>query len=142
MDFETSRRRFIALLSSVLAATQIQRSALAQTQPSVSPALKPEAIDPTIWFEQAAPEWAAALPVGNERIGGMVFGTVQQERIALNEDTLWSGEPRDWNNPDAKSHLSTIQKLVLEQKDYQTADHECRKMQGPYNQAYQPLAIY
>ena len=44
-----------------------------------------------IWFEQPAPEWAAALPVGNGRIGAMVFGTVQQERIALNEDTLWSG---------------------------------------------------
>ncbi len=139
MDFETSRRRFIALLSSVFATTQIERSALAQTQSSLSPTLKPEAKDVIIWFEQAAPEWAAALPVGNGRIGAMVFGTVQQERIALNEDTLWSGGPRDWNNPDAKSHLSSIRKLVLEQKNYQAADYEGRKMQGPYNQAYQPL---
>ncbi len=92
-----------------------------------------------IWFEQPAPEWAAALPVGNGRIGAMVFGTVQQERIALNEDTLWSGSPRDWNNPDAKNHLPVVRKLVLEQQDYQAADHECRRMQGPFNQAYQPL---
>jgi alpha-L-fucosidase 2 len=139
MDFETSRRRFIALLSSALASAQIERNALAQTQPSSSPTLKPEAKDVLIWFERPASEWAAALPVGNGRIGAMVFGTVQQERIALNEDTLWSGGPSDWNNPDAKNHLPVIRKLILGQKDYQSADHECRRMQGPYNQAYQPL---
>jgi alpha-L-fucosidase 2 len=139
MDFETSRRRFVALLSSELASAQIERNALAQTQPSSSPTLKPEAKDVLIWFERPASEWAAVLPVGNGRIGAMVFDTVQQERIALNEDTLWSGAPRDWNNPDAKNHLPAIRKLILEQKDYQAADHECRRMQGPYNQAYQPL---
>ncbi|WP_260737638.1 glycoside hydrolase family 95 protein [Tunturiibacter lichenicola] len=139
MDFETSRRRFVALLSSALVSTQIERNAFDQTQPSSSPSLNPEAKDVLIWFEQPAPEWAAALPVGNGRIGAMVFGTVQQERIALNEDTLWSGAPSDWNNPDAKNHLSAVRKLVLEQKDYQAADLECRRMQGPYNQAYQPL---
>lgn len=138
MDFETSRRRFIALLSSALASTQIKRSASAQAGRS-APALKPEARDVSIWFEQPASEWAAALPVGNGRLGAMVFGTVQQERIALNEDTLWSGAPSDWNNPDAKNHLPVVRKLILEQKDYQAADLECRTMQGPYNQAYQPL---
>ena len=53
--------------------------------------------------------------------------------------TLWSGAPSDWNNPDAKNHLPAIRKMILEQKDYQGADRECRRMQGPYNQAYQPL---
>jgi alpha-L-fucosidase 2 len=139
MDFETTRRRFITLFSSALASTQIKRSALAEMQPSSPPALKTKARDVLIWFEQPASEWAAALPVGNGRIGATVFGTVQRERIALNEDTLWSGSPRDWNNPDAKNHLPVIRKLVLEQQDYQAADHECRKMQGPFNQAYQPL---
>jgi alpha-L-fucosidase 2 len=91
-----------------------------------------------IWFTEAAPEWAAALPVGNGRIGAMVFGGVSQERIALNEDTLWSGGPTDWNNPDAKNHLPVVRRLLLEQKDYQGADAECRYMQGPYNQAYEP----
>ena len=94
MDFETSRRRFIALLSSALASTQIKRKALARTQPSSSSTLKPEAKDVLIWFEQPAPEWAAALPVGNGRIGAMVFGTVNRwERMALNEDAVvWSAE--------------------------------------------------
>ena len=155
MSFETTRRRFIAILGSAVASTQAKRSAFGQGQPSSSAGLeshgeqfrepeqssglKPVASDVLIWFEQPAPEWAGALPVGNGRLGAMVFGGVQQERIALNEDTLWSGAPRDWNNPDAKNHLPVARKLVLEQKDYHAADAECRYMQGPYNQAYQPL---
>ena len=139
MDFETTRRRFITLFSSALASTQMKRSALAETHTYSSPTRKSEARDVLIWFEQPAPEWAAALPIGNGRIGAMVFGTVQQERITLNEDTLWSGSPRNWNNPDAKNHLPVVRKLILEQQDYQAADHVCRRMQGPYNQAYQPL---
>lgn len=70
----------------------------------------------------------------------MVFGLVNAERLALNEDTLWSGFPRDWNNPGAAEHLPIVRKLVLEKQDYHGADLECQKMQGPYNQAYEPLA--
>src|ERR1035438_9146865 len=91
MHFETTRRRFIALLSSLLAFAKTQGDAWAQTRLPASPHLKSPARDVLIWFAQAAPEWAAALPVGNGRIGAMVFGTVEQERIALNEGTLWSG---------------------------------------------------
>ncbi len=69
----------------------------------------------------------------------MVFGGARQERIALNEDTLWSGAPREWNNPDAKAHLPIIRKLVMDDADYQSADQECRKMQGSYTQAFEPL---
>ncbi len=61
------------------------------------------------------------------------------ERIALNEDTLWSGAPSDWNNPEAKDHLPIVRKYVIEERDYQAADRECGKMQGPFNQAYQPV---
>jgi alpha-L-fucosidase 2 len=139
MNRETTRRRFIALLSSAAASTRINHRAFAETLASLSPTLKPVAKDVLIWFERPAPEWAAALPVGNGRIGAMVFGTVQQERIALNEDTLWSGGPSDWNNPDAKNHLATVRRLVLNENEYQAADRECRNMQGPYNQAYQPI---
>lgn len=92
-----------------------------------------------LWFDQPAAQWADALPLGNGRIGAMVFGDARRERIALNEDTLWSGFPRDWNNPDAKSHLPTVRKLVLEQQDYTGADQEIRKMQGPFNQSFEPL---
>jgi alpha-L-fucosidase 2 len=137
MHFETTRRRFIALLSSLMAFQQTKAIALPK---SATPTpLKSAAPDVLLFFTQAAPEWAAALPVGNGRIGAMVFGGVKQERIALNEDTLWSGGPADWNNPEAKNHLPVVRQLLLQQKDYQGADAECRNMQGPYNQAYQPV---
>ncbi len=66
----------------------------------------------------------------------MIYGGIDVERIQLNEDTLWSGHPKDWNNPGAKDHLAEVRRLVIEQEDYQAADALCRKMQGPYNQSY------
>ncbi|HEY0796083.1 MAG TPA: glycoside hydrolase family 95 protein [Acidisarcina sp.] len=139
MSFETTRRRFIGLLSATAAASKLQRRAFGATPRANSRPLKPKAADVLVWFEQPAPEWAAALPVGNGRLGAMVFGGAQQERIALNEDTLWSGAPTDWNNPEAAKHLPVVRKLLLQDKDYQAADVECRNMQGPYNQAYEPV---
>ena len=139
MNFKTTRRGFIAMLGSTLALMRLSRRAAAESEQAELTPLKPAANDVLIWFDQAAAEWANALPVGNGRLGGMVFGGIRQERIALNEDTLWSGYPRDWNNPDAKQHLPVIRELILKKKDYKAADQECRFMQGPYNQAYQPL---
>jgi alpha-L-fucosidase 2 len=69
----------------------------------------------------------------------MVFGGVKTERLTLNDDTLCSGGPRDWNNPGAKDHLPIVRKLVLVDKNYQAADDECRKMEGPWNQNYEPV---
>ena len=93
-----------------------------------------------LWYRQAAEKWTDALPIGNGRLGAMVFGGVESERLQLNEDTLWSGAPRDWNNPGAKAHLAEVRRLVLEQGDYAGADRECRQMQGPYGESYLPLA--
>ncbi len=83
-----------------------------------------------LWYTRPAEKWTDALPVGNGRLGAMVFGGVTAERLQLNDDTLWSGAPRDWNNPDAKQRLPEVRRLVLEQEDYQAADRVCRKMQG------------
>ncbi len=70
----------------------------------------------------------------------MVFGGITEERLQLNEDTLWSGAgPKDWNNPEAKQHLPEVRRQVLESKDYVAADNECKKMQGPFNQSYLTL---
>ena len=69
----------------------------------------------------------------------MVFGGIHNDRLQLNEDTLWSGGPREWNNPDAKRHLADVRRLVLEEKNYIEADRVCRRMQGPYNESYVPL---
>lgn len=61
-----------------------------------------------IWSDRPATVWEEAYPLGNATLGAMVFGDVQQERIALNEDSLWYGGPRDRNNPDALAHLEEI----------------------------------
>src|SRR5208282_5363877 len=71
-----------------------------------------------LWYQRPAAnnQWVQALPVGNGRIGAMVFGGVDQERLQLNEDTLWAGGPYDPVNPNAKAALPEVRKLVLEGK--------------------------
>lgn len=54
-----------------------------------------------IWYKEPAKDWNEALPVGNGRLGGMIFGNPSQEEIQLNEDSIWYGGPRDRHNPDA-----------------------------------------
>jgi alpha-L-fucosidase 2 len=92
-----------------------------------------------LWYKQPAARWTDALPLGNGRLGAMIFGGVTDERIQLNEDTLWSGAPREWNNPDAKQHLAEVRRLVFDDQDYVGADRVCQRMQGPYNESYQPI---
>src|SRR6218665_706979 len=63
---------------------------------------------PTLWYERPASQWVEALPVGNGRLGAMVFGGIGQERIQLNEDTLWAGGPYNPANPQARAALPEI----------------------------------
>ncbi|NMO94959.1 glycoside hydrolase family 95 protein [Paenibacillus lemnae] len=91
-----------------------------------------------IQFQSPAVYWTEALPIGNGKLGGMVFGRVEKERIALNEDTLWSGSPASWNNPDAKELLPKIRELIS-QEQYAEADRLSKKMMGPYTQSYLPF---
>ncbi len=93
----------------------------------------------TLWYRQPAQAWVEALPLGNGRLGAMVFGGVTDERVQLNEDTLWSGAPRDWNNPRARDLLPVIRGLIFEGK-YAEADKIAQQMQGPFTQSYEPLA--
>ncbi|MUT66925.1 glycoside hydrolase N-terminal domain-containing protein [Paenibacillus sp. NEAU-GSW1] len=67
-----------------------------------------------LWYKTHAKKWEEALPVGNGKLGGMVFGDPEQERIALNEDSVWYGGPRDRNNPDALPNLPEIRRLLSE----------------------------
>ena len=70
----------------------------------------------TLWYKQPAVKWTDALPLGNGRVGGMVFGGVQQDRIQFNEETLWSGGPRDYNRQGASKYLPQIRQLLVEGK--------------------------
>jgi len=67
-----------------------------------------------LWYGSPALAWTEALPVGNGRLGGMVFGGVKKEHIQFNEDSLWTGIPRDYSNPDAYEYLPEIRRLLLE----------------------------
>ena len=73
--------------------------------------------DYVLWYNKPAGQWTDALPVGNGRLGAMVFGGVERERIQLNEDTLWDGGPRDTNNPKALDALPKVQQLLFEDKN-------------------------
>jgi alpha-L-fucosidase 2 len=95
--------------------------------------------DLVLWYRQPAREWTEALPIGNGRLGAMMFGGLAEERLQLNEDTLWSGCPKNWNNPEAQKYLPVVRRLVMEEEKYVEADAACQHMQGPYNESYEPL---
>jgi alpha-L-fucosidase 2 len=148
-----SRRRFLATASTVAGTLPLTKGlGLAQV-------IRDEPIDLKLWYTTPASQWVDALPIGNGRLGAMVFGggaidpkgaeadktagpvptDPAKETLQLNDDTLWSGLPVDGNNLDAKNHLAAVRQAVLEQNDYHLADQLCRKMQGLFAEAYQPL---
>lgn len=72
--------------------------------------------DLTVWHAQPAKIWNEATPIGNGRLGAMIFGGVNTERIQLNEDSLWSGAPQDADNPRALEVLPEIRRMLFEGK--------------------------
>ncbi len=66
-----------------------------------------------LWYRQPAVKWEEALPIGNGRLGAMVFGGVQEERLQINEDTIWAGEKRDRNNLNGASSIAEVRRLLL-----------------------------
>src|SRR5512136_308999 len=67
-----------------------------------------------LWYDKPAAKWVEALPVGNGRLSAMVFGGVNQERLQLNEGTLWAGGPYDPVNPEAKEALPQVRQMIRE----------------------------
>ena len=92
----------------------------------------------SLYYQRPAAAWTEALPIGNGRLGAMLFGGVEVERLSLNEDTLWSGAPKEWNNPRAAEVLAKVRELVFEER-YAEADALAKEMMGPYTQSYLPL---
>lgn len=93
----------------------------------------------TLWYKQPARNWNEALPIGNGRIGAMIFGRPSNELIQLNEQTLWSGKPINPNpNPEAPKYLQQVREALFNE-DYKKGEQLTHKLQGLYSEAYQPL---
>ena len=79
-------------------------------------------------------------PIGNGRIGAMVYGNPLQEVYQLNEESIWSGYPQDWNNPKAANALPQVREAV-DRGDYAKASELWKaNAQGPYTARYLPMA--
>lgn len=94
-----------------------------------------------LWYDQPATNWTEALPVGNGRLGAMVYGSIEKEVIQFNEETLWTGQPHDYSHDSAHEVLSELRQLLWDGK--QKEAHELgneRFMSQPFGQfCYQPF---
>jgi len=94
----------------------------------------PEGVQPgrenQLWYRQPAKVWEEALPVGNGRLGAMVFGGIADERIQLNENTLWDGYSLDPNNPEGLKALPEVQRLLFENKNNEAVSLAEKTMMG------------
>jgi alpha-L-fucosidase 2 len=94
--------------------------------------------DPRLEYATAARRWVEALPVGNGRLGAMVFGGIEVERLALNENTLWSGPPLEGDSSSREPLLPPLRAAIAEGR-YELADELARKLQGKFTESYLPL---
>ena len=111
-----SARRACLLALLVFAAAALVGPPLAAVSPQTQGAPQSAADRPesplTLWYRQPAAQWVEALPVGNGRLGAMVFGGIEQERLQLNEDTLWAGAPYDPSHAAAREALPRVRQLI------------------------------
>jgi alpha-L-fucosidase 2 len=104
-------------------------------------AMKPMEGNTVLWYRQPAKVWEEALPVGNGRLGAMIFGGVADERIQLNESTLWDGYPLDPNNPESVKSLPEVRSLLFQDKNNEAMALAAKTMMGhpPGIKPYQSL---
>src|SRR5574344_2598689 len=90
----------------------------------------------TLWYKTPASDWNTALPVGNGRLGAMVFGNIGHEVIQLNEESIWSGPYKDRNNSSCLSYLKEVRNLISAGKLSEAQELAYETMSGtPPNEA-------
>ncbi len=95
-----------------------------------------------LWYKQpAADVWTDALPIGNGRLGAMIYGNVENELIQLNEHTVWSGGPNRNDNPDALAALPEVRRLIFEGKQKEAEELAAKTIQSKksHGQKFQPV---
>lgn len=128
---EAARSPQLTKLTAKLASTPTPQSAIRspQSQPL------------TLWYDEPAKRWTDALPIGNGRLGAMVYGDPTKDRLQFNEDTLWAGGPRSYAHPGAAKYLAQIRQLLLDGKQREAERLASRHfMSVPLRQMpYQPF---
>jgi alpha-L-fucosidase 2 len=137
MNIKITRRGFIKSASAALTLVTGLKPADARVAKYASS--NPQRL--ALWYEKPASRWVEALPVGNGRLGAMVFGGTANERLQLNEDTLYAGGPYDPNNREALAALPEARRMILEGKYKEANDLVGAKMMAkPIKQMpYEPV---
>ena len=131
-----SRRELIKTTAAGLAAVGLGASGEGRAQASAD-----SASDLKLWYRQPAKLWVEALPLGNGRLGAMVYGGVGKERLQLNEDTLYAGGPYQADNPKALAALPTVRELIFagKFKEAETLANASMISRPVKQMPYQPL---
>ena len=137
MNIKITRRRFIKSASVALPIVVGRKTAEANA--IINAGSNPQRL--VLWYEKPATQWVEALPVGNGRLGAMVFGGTASERLQLNEDTLYAGGPYDPNNREALAALPEARRLIFEGRYKEANDLIGAKMMAqPIKQMpYEPV---
>ena len=136
------RRSFLQILSGL----PLMGSLGLHTQPSLAqpPLANQESgktSDEMLWYRKPAGDWNEALPVGNGRLGAMIFGDPMSEHLQLNEDTIWAGKPLNRERKSALKYLGRIRDLLFQGKYVEAESLTTQKIMSErlYPRSYQPL---
>ncbi len=139
MSADLTRRELCKAIGAGVAIAGLAPSTIARAQEGAA-AAGDEALK--LWYRSPATRWVEGLPLGNGRLGAMVWGGIEHERLQLNEDTLYAGGPYDANNPEALAALPEVRRLIFAGR-YAEAEAlaDAKLMSRPLKQMpYQPLA--
>ena len=99
-----------------------------------------QAQDHRLWYSKPAAHWLEALPVGNSKLGAMVYGGTEVETLQLNEETFWSGGPHENNSSESLEHLPEVQRLIFEGREREAATLiDNHFVKGPHGMRYLPV---